>query len=147
MAAIVQGLSRSLVRCSSLLKGNLIKTAVVGLQHNQFHRQIRQNPLPQKKFLDSKSFSSNTKVDKAKLAEIEARVMNVVKAYDKITAEKLTLESHFMNDLGLDSLDHVEVIMAMEDEFGFEIPDADAERLLRPADIVTYVGDRNDVYE
>ncbi|KAK2714341.1 hypothetical protein QYM36_008792 [Artemia franciscana] len=55
---------------------------------------------------------------KLTLPEIQERVMNVCKAYDKITADKLTLESHFMNDLGLDSLDHVEVIMAMEDEFG-----------------------------
>lgn len=60
---------------------------------------------------------------------------------------QLTLDSHFINDLGLDSLDHVEVIMAMEDEFGFEIPDADAEKLLRPADIVRYVGDKEDIYE
>lgn len=59
----------------------------------------------------------------------------------------MTLESHFINDLGLDSLDHVEVIMAMEDEFGFEIPDVDAEKLLRPADIVRYVADREDIYE
>uniref|UniRef100_A0A1I8JSC5 Acyl carrier protein n=1 Tax=Macrostomum lignano TaxID=282301 RepID=A0A1I8JSC5_9PLAT len=41
----------------------------------------------------------------------------------------LTLESQFAKDLGLDSLDHVELIMAVEDEFGFEIPDQDAERL------------------
>lgn len=47
----------------------------------------------------------------------------------------------------MDSLDHVEVIMAMEDEFGFEIPDVDAEKLLRPADIVRYVADREDIYE
>ena len=33
----------------------------------------------------------------------------------------MTLDSHFINDLGLDSLDHVEVIMAVEDEFGFEV--------------------------
>lgn len=52
----------------------------------------------------------------------------------------MSLESHFINDLGLDSLDHVEVIMAIEDEFGFEIPDMDAEKLLRPADIVRWVG-------
>jgi len=52
-----------------------------------------------------------------------------------------------MNDLGLDSLDHVEVIMAIEDEFGFEIPDADAERLMRPADIVQYIADKEDLYE
>lgn len=37
--------------------------------------------------------------------------------------------------------------MAMEDEFGFEIPDGDAERLLRPKDIVQYVADKEDVYE
>merc|ERR1712038_2205534 len=48
-------------------------------------------------------------------ADIESRVMTVCKAFDKLTAE-----SHFINDLGLDSLDHVEVIMAIEDEFGFE---------------------------
>lgn len=78
---------------------------------------------------------------------ITERVLLVLKLYDKINAEKLTIDSHFMNDLGLDSLDHVEVIMAMEDEFGFEIPDQDAERLLRPADIVQYVADKEDVYE
>ena len=43
------------------------------------------------------------------------------KAFDKISADKITLDSHFINDLGLDSLDHVEVIMAVEDEFGFEV--------------------------
>lgn len=52
-----------------------------------------------------------------------------------------------MNDLGLDSLDHVEIIMAMEDEFGFEIPDCDAEKLVKPSDIVRYVADRQDIYE
>jgi NADH dehydrogenase (ubiquinone) 1 alpha/beta subcomplex 1, acyl-carrier protein len=77
---------------------------------------------------------------------------------------QLTLDTHFLNDLGLDSLDHVEIIMAMEDEFGnylnnslseksqifvvgFEIPDGDAEKLLRPADIVRYVADKEDIYE
>ncbi|XP_043487699.1 acyl carrier protein, mitochondrial isoform X3 [Polistes fuscatus] len=61
--------------------------------------------------------------------------------------QRLTLDSHFINDLGLDSLDHVEVIMAIEDEFGFEIPDMDAEKLLTPGLIVRYVADREDVYE
>ncbi|CAB3227310.1 unnamed protein product [Arctia plantaginis] len=79
--------------------------------------------------------------------EIEGRVLKVCKAYDKLKCSQLSLESHFINDLGLDSLDHVEVIMAMEDEFGFEIPDVDAERLLRPKDIVQYIADKEDVYE
>ncbi|XP_053660568.1 acyl carrier protein, mitochondrial [Anopheles marshallii] len=78
---------------------------------------------------------------------IKERVLLVLKLYDKVNPEKLTLESHFINDLGLDSLDHVEVIMAMEDEFGFEIPDGDAEKLFRPADIVQYIADKEDIYE
>ncbi|KAH8378627.1 hypothetical protein KR009_000378 [Drosophila setifemur] len=78
---------------------------------------------------------------------INERVLLVLKLYDKIEPSKLNVESHFINDLGLDSLDHVEVIMAMEDEFGFEIPDSDAEKLLKPADIIKYVADKEDVYE
>lgn len=73
--------------------------------------------------------------------------MLVLNLYDKIDPNKLTLDAHFLNDLGLDSLDTVEVIMAMEDEFGFEIPDADADRLLRPRDIVQYIADKDDIYE
>ncbi|XP_076063775.1 NADH dehydrogenase (ubiquinone) acyl carrier protein isoform X1 [Oratosquilla oratoria] len=81
------------------------------------------------------------------LSLIEQRILLVLRLYDKINPDKLTVESHFMQDLGLDSLDHVEVIMAMEDEFGFEIPDGDAEKLLRPADIIQYIADKEDVYE
>ncbi|XP_049873816.1 acyl carrier protein, mitochondrial isoform X1 [Pectinophora gossypiella] len=78
---------------------------------------------------------------------IKSRVLLVLQLYDKVNPEKLNVDSHFLNDLGLDSLDHVEVIMAMEDEFGFEIPDGDAERLLRPKDIIQYIADKEDVYE
>ncbi|XP_046621869.1 acyl carrier protein, mitochondrial isoform X3 [Neodiprion virginianus] len=78
---------------------------------------------------------------------IRERVILVLKLYDKIDHAKLDLNSHFIEDLGLDSLDHVEVIMAMEDEFGFEIPDRDAERLTKPAEIVRYIADKEDVYE
>jgi acyl carrier protein len=74
--------------------------------------------------------------------DIQNRVVSICKNFDKITADKLTLESNFMSDLGLDSLDHVELIMAFEDEFGFEISDSDAEKLLRPSDIVKYVQQR-----
>merc|ERR1712098_680966 len=76
--------------------------------------------------------------------QIEGRVLAVCKAFDKISADKLTLDSHFINDLGLDSLDHVEVIMAVEDEFGFEIPDEHAEKLITPSHIVKYVADHED---
>ncbi|CAI5674759.1 NADH:ubiquinone oxidoreductase subunit AB1b [Oreochromis niloticus] len=81
------------------------------------------------------------------LETIKERVMYVLKLYDKINPEKLQTSSHFMKDLGLDSLDQVEIIMAMEDEFGFEIPDAEAEKLMTPEEIVQYVADKKDVYE
>ncbi|XP_061761880.1 NADH:ubiquinone oxidoreductase subunit AB1b [Nerophis ophidion] len=81
------------------------------------------------------------------LDTIKERVMYVLKLYDKINPENLKTSSHFMKDLGLDSLDQVEIIMAMEDEFGFEIPDGEAEKLMSPADIVQYIADKKDVYE
>ncbi|XP_023145516.1 NADH:ubiquinone oxidoreductase subunit AB1b [Amphiprion ocellaris] len=81
------------------------------------------------------------------LETIKDRVLYVLKLYDKINPEKLQTTSHFMKDLGLDSLDQVEIIMAMEDEFGFEIPDAEAEKLMTPEEIVQYIADKKDVYE
>ncbi|XP_047427279.1 NADH:ubiquinone oxidoreductase subunit AB1b [Mugil cephalus] len=81
------------------------------------------------------------------LETIKDRVMYVLKLYDKINPEKLQTSSHFMKDLGLDSLDQVEIIMAMEDEFGFEIPDAEAEKLMSPEEIVQYIANKKDVYE
>lgn len=81
------------------------------------------------------------------LAFIKERVILVLNLYDKVDPEKLTVDSHFHKDLGLDSLDHVEVIMAMEDEFGFEIPDMDAEKLMSPKDIIRYIADKEDIFD
>ena len=49
---------------------------------------------------------------------IEQRVLFVLKMCDKIDSSKLTINSDFSKDLGLDSLDHIDIIIAMEDEFG-----------------------------
>jgi NADH dehydrogenase (ubiquinone) 1 alpha/beta subcomplex 1, acyl-carrier protein len=49
---------------------------------------------------------------------IEQRVLLVLRLYDKIDPNKLTLKSNFTKDLGLDSLDQVDIVIAMEDEFG-----------------------------
>ncbi|XP_011329899.1 acyl carrier protein, mitochondrial isoform X2 [Ooceraea biroi] len=103
--------------------------------------------VPQVKRACNRGYCEDVKQKPETIKDIERRVLKAVTAYNETTAEKLTLESHFMEDLGLDSLDHVEIIMAIEDEFGFEIPDMDAERLLRPRDIVRYVADKEDVYE
>ena len=74
--------------------------------------------------------------------DVTSRVMDVCRAFDKITADDLTANSHFLKDLGLDSLDHVELIMAIEDEFGFEIPDETAEKLVTPEKIAQFVAEQ-----
>ncbi|XP_077980322.1 acyl carrier protein-like [Glandiceps talaboti] len=79
--------------------------------------------------------------------QVKERVLYVLKLYDKINPDKLSVSSHFLNELGLDSLDQVEVIMAMEDEFALEIPDSHAEKLMTPKDVIDYVADRLNVFE
>ena len=56
-----------------------------------------------------------------------------------IDEEEIQVESSFVDDLGADSLDIVELIMAMEEEFSLEIPDEDAEKLVSVSDAVKYV--------
>ncbi|XP_020299904.1 acyl carrier protein, mitochondrial isoform X2 [Pseudomyrmex gracilis] len=95
----------------------------------------------------NRGYCEDVRAKPKSVKDIEDRVLKTISSYNEVTGNKLSLESHFMEDLGLDSLDHVEIIMAIEDEFGFEIPDMDAERLLRPKDIVRYVADKEDIYE
>ncbi|KAL6610064.1 hypothetical protein ACP70R_040033 [Stipagrostis hirtigluma subsp. patula] len=62
--------------------------------------------------------------------EVADRVVSVVKNFQKVEPAKLvTPNAHFQKDLGLDSLDTVEIVMAFEEEFGFEIPDNEAEKI------------------
>ena len=56
-----------------------------------------------------------------------------------IEPEEITLESSFINDLGADSLDIVELLMALEEEFDIEIPDEEAEKLSTVGDVVEYI--------
>jgi len=76
--------------------------------------------------------------------EIHDRVMDNLRLYDKVNPDQLDVGSHFMKDLGLDSLDHVEIIMAIENEFGLFIPDVDAEKLLTPQEIIDYMSEKYD---
>ncbi|KAI3413724.1 hypothetical protein GPALN_011207 [Globodera pallida] len=78
---------------------------------------------------------------------VQERIMLVLNLFDKIDNQKLNLDSDFFKDLALDSLDFVELVMAMEDEFKFEIPDGDSDKMRCPRDIYQYICDKCDVYE
>lgn len=67
------------------------------------------------------------------------RVLSLMKNFEKVDPAKVTPTAHFVNDLGLDSLDAVEVCMALEEEFVVTIPDADAEKILSVEDAVTFI--------
>ncbi|TKY53913.1 Acyl carrier protein 3 [Spatholobus suberectus] len=67
------------------------------------------------------------------------RVIRLVKKYDKIDAAKVTETADFQKDLSLDSLDGVELIMALEEEFSIEIPDEKADKLTCCADVAKYI--------
>lgn len=56
-----------------------------------------------------------------------------------IDSEDITMESSFIEDLGADSLDIVELLMALEEEFDIEIPDEEAEKLVSVGDVVDYI--------
>ncbi|KAI3449022.1 hypothetical protein Pfo_005687 [Paulownia fortunei] len=61
--------------------------------------------------------------------EVVDRVLDVVKSFPKVDPSKVTPDVHFQKDLGLDSLDTVEIVMALEEEFKLEIPDQEADKI------------------
>ncbi|KAF8938838.1 acyl carrier protein-like protein [Dissophora ornata] len=79
-------------------------------------------------------------------SDIEKRVLDILAGFNKIDENKISLQANFNNDLHLDSLDAVEVVMAIEEEFSIEIPDSDADTIKSAADAVDYVSHREDAH-
>ncbi|HET7461401.1 MAG TPA: acyl carrier protein [Longimicrobium sp.] len=73
------------------------------------------------------------------MADIEAKVKDIIINELGVEAEKVTPEASFVEDLGADSLDTVELVMAFEEEFGMEIPDEEAEKLQTVGDAINYI--------
>lgn len=73
------------------------------------------------------------------MADTEAKVKEIIINELGVEAEKVTPEASFVEDLGADSLDTVELVMAFEEEFGIEIPDEDAETLQTVGDAIKYL--------
>lgn len=70
---------------------------------------------------------------------VQEKVKNIIVDQLGVTPEKVKLEAKFIEDLGADSLDIVELVMAMEEEFDLEIPDEEAEKLKTVNDVQSYL--------
>jgi acyl carrier protein len=73
------------------------------------------------------------------LATIEERVIEIVSEQMGVDKAQITRETSFVNDLGADSLDTVELVMEFEDEFDISIPDEDAEKIQTVGQAIVYV--------
>ena len=73
---------------------------------------------------------------------IEEKVKDIIVEQLGVNPEQVTPQASFIEDLGADSLDTVELVMAFEEEFNVEVPDEDAEKLQKVGDVVTYITDK-----
>jgi len=78
------------------------------------------------------------------MSSLEERVKKIVVDQLGVKEEEVTLEASFVDDLGADSLDTVELVMALEEEFETEIPDEDAEKITTVQQAVDYVTQHKD---
>ena len=75
---------------------------------------------------------------------VQERVKEIIVEQLGVNPDQVTPEAKFIEDLGADSLDTVELVMAFEEEFGSEIPDEDAEKLQTVGDVVKYIEERGE---
>jgi len=71
--------------------------------------------------------------------DIEAKVKAIIVERLGVDPSEITPQAHFVNDLGADSLDTVELVMAFEEEFGMEIPDEEAEKIQTVGQAIEYI--------
>jgi acyl carrier protein len=76
------------------------------------------------------------------LMAVEERIKSIIAEQLGVKPEEVTPEASFIDDLGADSLDTVELIMALEEEFGVEIPDEDAEKMTCVGDAIKYINEK-----
>ena len=73
----------------------------------------------------------------------QEKVKSIIVEQLGVDEEEVTMDASFTDDLGADSLDIVELVMAFEEEFGIEIPDEDAEKIATVRDAVTYIDEHS----
>lgn len=74
---------------------------------------------------------------------VQERITEIIVEQLGVKPEEVTPEASFVDDLGADSLDTVELVMALEEEFGVEIPDEDAEKIQTVGDAIKYVEEKS----
>ena len=75
-------------------------------------------------------------------ANVQEKVRSIIAEQLGVKPEQVTPQASFIDDLGADSLDTVELVMALEEEFGVEIPDEEAEKLVTVGDAIQYIEDK-----
>ena len=84
-------------------------------------------------------FISDRLAEENAMSNIDERVINIVAEQLNVKKEEIKLDSSFVDDLGADSLDTVELVMALEEEFEAEIPDEDAEKIVTVQNAIDYI--------
>ncbi len=74
---------------------------------------------------------------------VEVKVKEIIAKQLGVDSDKVTSEASFVDDLGADSLDTVELVMAFEEAFNVEIPDEDAEKILKVQDAIKYIDEKS----
>jgi acyl carrier protein len=74
------------------------------------------------------------------MSEVEVKVKKIIEEKLSVNTDQITNDAKFAEDLKADSLDTVELVMALEDEFGLDIPDEEAEKIKTVQDAIDYIG-------
>ncbi|PVG03391.1 putative ACP1-mitochondrial acyl-carrier protein [Serendipita vermifera] len=122
---------RSLIKPAPLRTTLRVRQPVTSIARQSRQWQLNFNNAPR-----AAQYSSAGGLSKE---EVEARVLDVFKGFEKVDPSKLTTTARFKEDLALDSLDSVEVVMAVEEEFSIEIPDAEADEITTVKQAIDYI--------
>jgi acyl carrier protein len=76
------------------------------------------------------------------MSSIEQKVKKIIEEKLSVNADQITNDARFAEDLKADSLDTVELVMALEDEFGLDIPDEEADKIKTVQDAINYIGSK-----